>query len=600
MSDTTTTVAAEHDEQPAQPRPVSPLRRALVWVAVIGVVVAGSAGLAASDLTTPAVRGGAAARFVPGDGTASLVTAADGARTVRENARDTGPGLLLELPSLAGAHFFEERTSESLTSAQLWRESLTYLDDDSPQNTTLYELDDRGVSMLTSLGGEVGFSYSPGLVVLPADAAPGVTWQGEGAAMPGNLYSYRMTGEIAAAAEGCLLATTDTRYIEPESGDEVLVILEEATWCPGRGIVLDEGDVSGTRVSFTSEQLPSTGGLARDVVTEPAASEWDEASRWRARDLAFQLSDPAYGDSPQGVPFDGLAAVTSNGTLVASIGSRLAGYTVEGTTATRSWVASPGGDLLEVTAIGEVTLVTTAERRLLAYDERGARLWSMRFPDVVVASPTPAGDGDIVVVSLDGTLRRIDLATGETVWSVALRTDVSEAPAVGGGLVVIVDRGGTVLARSLADGAERWSTELASAERAAIGDGLVAVQGSTGAVWALEARDGARRWDSDQLGVSRRIVVLDGTVVAQSDEGTVAWDAAGHRIWSSAASEALVSDGDHLVLAGAQALERRAPDGELFDEVEIGPGPLGATRVVLATQGGIRILHSNTTGVEVR
>jgi outer membrane protein assembly factor BamB len=353
-------------------------------------------------------------------------------------------------------------------------------------------------------------------------------------------------------------------------------------------------------VSFTSEQLPSTGGLARDIVTEPAASEWDEASRWRARDLAFQLSDPAYGDSPQGVPFDGLAAVTSNGTLVASVGSRLAGYTVEGTTATRSWVASPGGDLLEVTAIGEVTLVTTAERRLLAYDERGARLWSMRFPDVVVASPTPAGDGDIVVVSLDGTLRRIDLATGETVWSVALRTDVSEAPAVGGGLVVIVDRGGAVLARSLADGAERWSTELASAERAAIGDGLVAVQGSTGAVWALEARDGARRWDSDQLGVSRRIVVLGGTVVAQSDEGTVAWDAAGQRIWSSAASEALVSDGDHLVLAGEQALERRGPDGELFDEVEIGPGPLGSTRVVLATQGGIRILHSNTTGVEVR
>ncbi|WP_284298966.1 PQQ-binding-like beta-propeller repeat protein [Homoserinibacter gongjuensis] len=253
-----------------------------------------------------------------------------------------------------------------------------------------------------------------------------------------------------------------------------------------------------------------------------------------------------------------------------------------------------------MTAIGEVTLVTTAERRLLAYDERGARLWSMRFPDVVVASPTPAGDGDIVVVSLDGTLRRIDLATGETVWSVALRTDVSEAPAVGGGLVVIVDRGGAVLARSLADGAERWSTELASAERAAIGDGLVAVQGSTGAVWVLEARDGARRWDSDQLGVSRRIVVLGGTVVAQSDEGTVAWDAAGHRIWSSAASEALVSDGDHLVLAGEQALERRGPDGELFDEVEIGPGPLGATRVVLATQGGIRILHSNTTGVEVR
>jgi hypothetical protein len=519
---------------------------------------------------------------------------------VHENARDTGPGLLLELPALAGAHFFQERTTESITSMQVWRESVTYLDDDAPQNATLYELDSRGISMLTSLGSEVGFSYSPALVVLPANAAPGVTWEGEGAAMPADIYRYRMTGEIAAADGGCLLATTDTRYIDPETEGEVLAILERATWCPGLGIVLDEADVSGTPLTFTSEQLPESGGLGGDIATEPAASGWGAASGWRARDLAFQLSDPAYGDSPQGVPFDSLAAVTSGGTLVASVGSRLAGYTVEGATATREWVASPGGDLLEVTAVGEVTLVSTAERRLLAYDERGARLWSVRFPDVVVAPPTSAGDGDIIVVSLDGTLRRIDLATGETVWSVALRTDVAETPAVGGGLVVVVNRGGAVLARALADGTERWSAEFATAERAAIGEGLVAVQGSTGDVWALEVRDGSERWNSDQLGVARRIAVLGGAVVSQSDEGTVAWDTAGQRTWSSSASEALLHDGEHVVLAGASVIELRGLDGTLLDEVEVGAGPLGATRTFLATQGGIRILQSNTTGVEVR
>jgi outer membrane protein assembly factor BamB len=353
-------------------------------------------------------------------------------------------------------------------------------------------------------------------------------------------------------------------------------------------------------VSFRSEQLPDIGGLGGDVVTEPAASEWGTASGWRSRDLGFQLSDPAYGDSPQGVPFDGLAAMTSGGTLVASVGSRLAGYTVEGTTATRSWVASPGGDLLEVTAVGEVTLVSTAERRLLAYDERGARLWSMRFPDVVVAPPTSTGDGDIVVVSLDGTLRRIDLATGETVWSAALRTDVSEAPAIGGGLVVVVDRGGAVLARSLDDGASRWSTELFSAERAAIGDGVVAVQGTNSDVWALEPGDGTVRWNRDHVGVARTIAVLGGTIVSQSDEGTVAWDAEGRRAWTSGASEALLSDGERVVLVAERALELRDADGALLDEVEIGDGPLGATRVYLATARGIRILQSNTTGLEVR
>lgn len=603
MPDTTTTVAAEPNERPADARPVSALRRALVWTAVVGVVIVGSLGLAASDLATAPVRGGAAARFVPADGTASLVTAADGTRTVHENARDTGPGMLLELPALAGAHFFEEYTNDELRSAQLWRESVTYLDEDLPQNSTLYRLDERGVSMLTSLGGQVGFSYSPALVMLPADAAPGVTWLGEGAAMPGGLITYRMTGELAAAEGDCLLATMDTRYVDPDTGQEVVAIAETATWCPGRGIVLDEGDVSGSLVSFTSEDLPETGGLGRDdLVTGGAASDWGAASGWRSRDLGFQLSDPAYGESPQGMPFDGLAATTAGGTLVASLGSRLAGYTVEGTTATRSWVASPGGDLLELTAVGDVTLVSTAERRLLAYDERGARLWSTRFPDVVVAAPTAAPDGDVVVVSLDGTLRRIDLATGETVWSAALRTDVSEAPAVGGGLVVVVDRGGAVLARSLMDGSERWSTELFSAERAAVGDGIVAVQGSNSDVWALDAHDGAARWDSAHQGVSRRLAVLDGIVVSQSDEGTVAWRAQGDGdpLWRSAASEAMLSDGERVVLVGELSVELRGADGSLLDELAIDASPIGATRVYLPTARGIRILQTDTTGLEVR
>jgi outer membrane protein assembly factor BamB len=603
MSDTTTTVAAEPNERPAGAHPVSALRRALVWTAVVGVVVAGTVGLAASDLAVAPALGGAAARFVPADGTASLVTAADGTRSVHENARGTGPALLLELPAIAGAHFFEEYTADELRTAQLWRESVTYLDEEASQNTTLYRLDDRGVSMLTSLGGDVGFSYAPGLVMLPADAAPGVTWQGEGTAVPSGAITYRVSGELARGDGGCLVATIDTRYLAGETGEELLAIAETATWCPGRGIVLDEGDVSGTAVSFTSDDLPATGGVGRDdLVTGGAAPDWSATSAWRARELGFQVSDPAYGDSPQGMPFDGLAAATSGGVLVASIGSRLAGYTVEGTTATRDWVASPGGDLLAVSAIGEVTLVSTAERRLLAYDERGTRLWSMRFPDVVLAAPASAPDGDIVAVSLDGTLRRIDLATGEVVWSIALRTDVAETPAVGDGVVVVVDRGGVVRARALADGSERWSAELFSAERAAIGDGVVAVQGTNSDVWALELRDGSVRWDAQHQGVARRIAVVGSRVVSQSDEGTVAWGVVGdgERLWQTGASEAMLSDGERLVLVATGSVQLRHADGTVLDEVAIEPAPIGVTRVYLPTAGGIRILQSDTTGVDVR
>lgn len=601
MSDTTT-VAAEPNEQPAEERPVSRLQRALVSASIVGVVVLGSAGIATSDLAQPPEQGGKARQFVPADGTAMLITAADGSRSVHETARGSGPGLLLELPPLAASPIFETSTHEQLRGAQLWRESVTPLDADTPQTTTLYLLDERGVSMLASLGGEAGFSYSPALVMLPADAAPGVTWEGEGAAMPAGLLNYRMSGAIAGDADGCLRVTTDTRYVDPDAGVELLAVAETATWCPGRGIVRDEGIVAGEHVSFSSAPFPELGGLGDPLVTDGAATDWSAASAWRARVLEVQLSDPVYGESMQAVPFAGLATSSRDGGFVAAVGSRLAHYSVGGDTATRDWVASPGGDLLGIATIGDVTLASTSQRRLIAYDARGARLWAMRFPDVVVAPPAGVRDGDAVVVSLDGTLRRIDIATGAVVWEVELRTDVAAPLATDTGLVVVVDRGGNVLARSLVDGAERWERHLPGAARIAAGDGTVAVQSANADIWALTAGDGGVRWRSGHAGVSRELLLVDGWIVSQSDDGTAAWRAAGagERAWSSSAEHGLLSDGARLVLAGATSVELREVDGTLREQVAIDAAGPGVTRMYLPTAGGIRILHTDATGIEVR
>ena len=602
MSDTTT-VAAEPSEEPAVQRPVSPLRRALVWVTIIGVVAVGTAGLAASDLSPAPVTGGAAARFMPHDGSATLWTDSDGARAIHENARDTGPAMLLELPANAAYGIFTENDDATLRGMDLWRETVTYLDEpDNSPVSTLYVLDPAGISMLAATGGPVGFSYSPALVVLPADAAPGATWTGSGAAMPAGLLEYTTSGEVEAGEDGCLVTVTDTRYIDPDTRSELLVVEETATWCPGRGIVHDVGVVNGEEDTYASVELPETGGFGRsDLVTRPSASDWADAERWRARDLAFVIADPGFGDSPQGTPFDGLAATLEDGTLVAAAGSRLVSYTVEGGVATRGWLASPGGDLITLAAIGDVTLVSTAERRLIAYDDRGARLWSVSFPDVVLAPPAAAPDDDIVAVSVDGTVRRIDLATGETVWSAALRTDVESTPAVAGGVAVVVDRGGAVIARSLTDGAPRWTVELVGAERAAGGDGVIAVQGVSADVWVLDPATGEVRWDADRPGLGRGILVTGGLVVAQGESGTTAWSVdGGEERWSSTASENLLVGDGRFVLVTAGGLEVRDADGEPVGEVLLGEAPLGVTRVVLPTPHGVLVVQSNTTGMEVR
>ncbi|QNO37665.1 PQQ-binding-like beta-propeller repeat protein [Protaetiibacter sp. SSC-01] len=602
MSDTTT-VAAEPSEQPAALTPVSPLRRALVWAATFAVVAVGTLGLAASDLAPAPANGGRAARFVPADGSAMMWTASDGTRSIHENARDTGPAMLLELPANAAYGIFSDTPEHALRSIDLWRETTAFLDDpESSAVTSLYVLDDAGLSLLTATGGTVGFAYSPALVMLPADARPGVTWEGEGDAMPAGLLHYTTRGELTDAGDGCLVSTTDTRYLDPDSGAELLAVDEQATWCPGRGIVRDVGVVGGEEISYDIVELPETGGLGRtDIATTPARYDWTDADRWRPRDLEFVITDPGFGESPQGTPFDGLAATTSDGALVAAVGGRLASYTVEGGRATRGWLASPGGDLITLSAVGDVTLVTTATRRLVAYDERGARLWSTTFPDVVLAAPAVAPDDDIVAVSVDGTLRRIDLVTGETVWSTALRTDVDSTPAVGSGLAVVVDRGGAVIARSLADGTSQWSTDLVGAERAVAGEGVIAVQGVNADVWVLDPADGSTRWDADRRGLGRSIAIADGVVVALGDAGTAAWDVDdGRELWTSPAdTQLLVGDG-RLVLVTATSVEVRDPDGELVREVELGEAFIGVTRVVLPTPHGIRILNSNTTGTEVR
>ncbi|AYF97652.1 outer membrane protein assembly factor BamB family protein [Protaetiibacter intestinalis] len=598
----TTTVAAEPQEQTADRRAPSTLRRALVWTTIVGVVAAGTAGLAASDLVAPPSDGGRAARYVPADGAATLTTAADGTRAVHEHARGTGPGLLLELPASAAAGFFGEYPEAALRNMQLWRETITPIDDpDDVPTSTLYLLGDAGVSMLSVTGGQIGFAFSPALVMLPADAAPGAHWTGSGSAVPSGALGYTVSGEVAAGDAGCLLATTDTRYSEASSGEVLLAITETITWCPGRGAIRDVGTVNGDPVDYSSVELPAGGLGAAGLVTEPAPPDWADAADWRSRELSFVISDPAFGDSPQGMPFDGLAATTSDGTLVSAIGARLVAYTVDGTTATRTWKASPGGDLLALSAIGEVTLVSTSQRRLLAYDGRGARLWAVEFPDVVLSPPTAGPDGDILAVSLDGTLRRLDLATGETLWSTALRTDVEAPPAVGDGIVVVVDRGGTVIAHSLADGSERWRTRYDGAELVAAGEGVVVVQSSGADVWALDPANGAVRWDSEHRGVGRQLLVMSGVVVAQSDESAAAWavDGDGTMLWSSDATEGLFGDGERFVLVGLSGLEVRTPDGEVLGEVELGEASIGVSRVVMPMPHGIRVLQSNTTGMEV-
>ena len=54
------------------------------------------------------------------------------------------------------------------------------------------------------------------------------------------------------------------------------------------------------------------------------------------------------------------------------------------------WRAHPGGTLVTLASFGNVIVVTTSERRLVAYTDTGARLWSRELGEVGPESGGPA------------------------------------------------------------------------------------------------------------------------------------------------------------------------------------------------------------------
>ncbi|MCB1252164.1 MAG: hypothetical protein KDB39_02730, partial [Austwickia sp.] len=248
MADSTAATA-----DPELDRVAAPRRRLAAAIVVPAVVVLGAGGIAWADLAPAPPVGGAAARYLPADGSAQLQLDADGGADVVESTRAVGPTLLLELPALAADHVWGQFDDDEVAGLRLWRRTVTPLDsevppdagaepDDTPapdaQVSMLARLGPEGVGLLATTGTASGLSFSPALPVLPADVVPGSHWEGEGEALPQGFATYRVEGSAAAAdavGEGCLTVTLELELV-PRDGDPVTATQTD-TWCPGRGVV---------------------------------------------------------------------------------------------------------------------------------------------------------------------------------------------------------------------------------------------------------------------------------------------------------------------------------------------------------------------------
>jgi outer membrane protein assembly factor BamB len=149
----------------------------------------------------------------------------------------------------------------------------------------------------------------------------------------------------------------------------------------------------------------------------------------------------------------------------------------------------------------------------------------------------------IYAAALDGTLVRLDPATGRTVWRASAGKPLSAGPGADATLVVVGTDKGDVLAFD-PDGKPLWTARVSSEviSPPIVTDGSVVVTSGDGRIFGLAATDGKTRWVNQRInppltvrnsagGVASRggvfIGVAGGRLLAlDAKTGTIGWDAA--------------------------------------------------------------------------
>lgn len=124
-------------------------------------------------------------------------------------------------------------------------------------------------------------------------------------------------------------------------------------------------------------------------------------------------------------------------------------------------------------------------------------LWtsSIGAAESYVFSPAVFGDS-VYVASRAGNVARLDAASGQPKWRVALGSRLSAGVGSDGAQVVVATEEGEVIVLDAIDGTLRWRARVSSEVLAApkLGEGLVLVRSADSRIFAFGAEDGKRRW----------------------------------------------------------------------------------------------------------
>jgi outer membrane protein assembly factor BamB len=124
-------------------------------------------------------------------------------------------------------------------------------------------------------------------------------------------------------------------------------------------------------------------------------------------------------------------------------------------------------------------------------------VWSASVGDgePYIFSPALVGDA-VYAAARDGTVKRLDAASGREVWSAPSQKGLSAGAGAGARTVAVATEEGEVIALDAETGKARWRARVSSEVIAApaVGAGLVLVRSVDSRVFAFDEADGKRRW----------------------------------------------------------------------------------------------------------
>lgn len=573
------------------------------WVPlVVLAVIAGLIGTAAWAGTSLGVgpQSFPATRYLPADGD----TAYERVETTRETTTTTAyavteSALYTGVTGLLSGDFgFTTRALPEVydqPDVRLWRTTTTGVAAPAPvdQTTRYYQVNDA-VQLLGESTPTEGYTYSPALVELPADVAAGQRWTGEGSA--GLTLDYRSELTATAAADGCLQVDGLVAYRD-KSGAPSATEARQRTWCPGRGLVAASQSRAPVTTAVTRvDALPT--GLAAATTTDTQVV-WADPSAWREHELSTTSISAYYGEGPMNGATHGsvIPVRTESGLIIRPLAAQddlVATTPKTQQTWTSVWRTHPGGTILTLAAFGNVVVVTTSERRVVAYTDTGVRLWTQSLDDL---APTPAvrlSADTVGLADLSGEVWAIDLVSGVVRWRHQLGADVGVTPAAGSGLVVVADRGGTTTALSSADGSVRWTAALTVEGLTVAGDVVVAVQDQT--AHGLAVQGGRTRWLKPYLGIFSEVTTLGDSAVLASRDATVLLDPAGVELGRWAGSRKVTPSRDRLVSWGEDEAAVVDARGQVTHRFPIPPTTQSfQLRAGVATPQGVQLYAPDWT-----